>query len=75
MIANDNPFESMMRIGFNGTVLATREIRGWSRYTTNLIERLVKKNCEVFIYSDRPLNTQFLPRNVNIREIPSRFNQ
>jgi len=50
-----------MKIALNARVLATQEIRGWSRYTVNLLEGLLNSNHEVFLFSDQPINQKLIP--------------
>lgn len=51
-----------MKIGFNARLLRTSELRGWSRYTINLLEALNQKGVEVFLYSDCPIHQSHLSR-------------
>ena len=37
-----------------------KELRGWSRYTSNLIRELSFLDLEIYLFSDRPLNQDLL---------------
>jgi glycosyltransferase involved in cell wall biosynthesis len=52
-----------MRIALNARVLATEELRGWSRYAVNLLEGLLKAEHEVFLFSDKPINQKLIPHS------------
>lgn len=51
-----------MRIAFNARLLSTPKIRGWNRYTINLITELSRLGVEIFLYSDLPLQEKHLDR-------------
>ncbi len=50
-----------MRVGVNARVLHASVLRGWSRYTRNLVAGLVALDLEVFLYTDRELHETHLP--------------
>lgn len=49
-----------MRVGFNARTLATESLRGWSRYTLNLLRELRGLGIELYLFTDRPLNNTWL---------------
>jgi len=51
-----------MRIGYNARLLASADLRGWNRYTINLIEALLRLGVEPVLYSDRSLHPDHLAR-------------
>lgn len=65
-----------MRIAFNARVLSDPVLRGWNRYTLNLIAGLSDLGATVFLYSDRAPNASQiarLPMNlVVLRQAPAR---
>jgi hypothetical protein len=51
-----------MRIAYNARLLADASLRGWNRYTINLLAELPALGVELFLYSDRPLHDSHLAR-------------
>jgi len=51
-----------MRIGYNARLLASADLRGWNRYTINLIAALTRIGVEPVLYSDRPIHHDHLDR-------------
>jgi glycosyltransferase involved in cell wall biosynthesis len=51
-----------MRIGYNARLLAAPDLRGWNRYTVNLLEALIRLGVAPVLYSDRPLHPDHLAR-------------
>lgn len=51
-----------MKIGFNARILSAPTLRGWSRYTINLLEHLADLEVDLVLYSDRPLHPDHLDR-------------
>ena len=45
-----------MRVGFNARLLYSPELRGWNRYTINLLSELASLGVELLLYSDRSLH-------------------
>jgi glycosyltransferase involved in cell wall biosynthesis len=67
-----------MRIGFNGRLLSDATLRGWNRYTINLLRELAAYDVHLFLYTDRPLHPNHLsvlqPGSYTVRESgPMRF--
>lgn len=64
-----------MRVAFNARVLTDPVLRGWNRYTLNLISGLADLGATVFLYSDRAPNASQmaqLPMNsVVLRQAPA----
>lgn len=50
-----------MIVGINARILATQNIRGWSRYTCNLISGLHKRNIHLVLFSDQPIEKRWIP--------------
>ncbi|MBY0383836.1 glycosyltransferase family 4 protein [bacterium] len=48
-----------LKVGINARILDTQQLRGWSRYTVELVRGLLKKNIQVVLFSDKPINTSF----------------
>ncbi len=44
-----------MKVAFNARLLSSPTLRGWNRYTINLLAELSLLNVELFLYSDQPL--------------------
>lgn len=63
-----------MRVALNARVLSTSSLRGWNRYTINLICGLAKLGTELFLYTDReidPEQLEQLPREqIHLRQSP-----
>ncbi len=51
-----------LRVGFNARLLFDPAIRGWNRYTINLLAELPPLGVELFLYSDRPVHPVYLDR-------------
>ncbi len=45
-----------LKVGINARILDTEQVRGWSRYTIELIRGLAKNNVQVVLLSDKPIN-------------------
>ncbi len=45
-----------LKVGINARILDTKQVRGWSRYTIELIRGLVEQDVEVVLLSDKPIN-------------------
>ena len=64
-----------MRVAFNARLLYDPTLRGWNRYTVNLIAELLALGVEAFLYTDRPLHNDHLDRlssgNRQVRVAPS----
>ena len=51
-----------MRVAFNARLLAAPTLRGWNRYTVNLLAELPALGIELFLYSEQPLHPSHLAR-------------
>lgn len=51
-----------MRLGFNARLLHAPDLRGWNRYTVNLLAELTRRDLSIVLYSDRPLHESHLER-------------
>jgi glycosyltransferase involved in cell wall biosynthesis len=51
-----------MRIGYNARLLVDPDLRGWNRYTVNLLEALARLGVEPVLYADRPVHPAHLAR-------------
>ena len=51
-----------MKVGFNARLLHGSSLRGWNRYTINLLVELANLGVELFLYTDRPLHASHLAR-------------
>ncbi len=51
-----------MKVGFNARLLCEPTLRGWNRYTINLLIELARQSVELFLYSDQPLHPVHLTR-------------
>lgn len=49
-----------MRVAFNARLLRADSLRGWNRYTVNLLAELPALDVELFLYSDQPLHESHL---------------
>ncbi len=49
-----------LKVGINARILDTQQLRGWSRYTVELVRGLLKNNIEVVFFSDKPINTSLV---------------
>jgi glycosyltransferase involved in cell wall biosynthesis len=53
---------SSLRIGFNARLLHAPTVRGWNRYTVNLIRELLTLGVEAVLFSDQPIHESHLAR-------------
>ncbi len=51
-----------MKVGFNARLLNSPTLRGWNRYTINLLIELSSLGIEFFLYSDQPLHESYLAK-------------
>ena len=51
-----------MRIGVNARLLRDPKMRGWNRYTVNLVAELSRSGVELILYCDQPLQADHLAR-------------
>jgi glycosyltransferase involved in cell wall biosynthesis len=51
-----------VRVGFNARLLHAADLRGWNRYTVNLLAELPGQGVELVLYTDRPLHHAHLAR-------------
>ena len=51
-----------MKVAFNARLLTSPTLRGWNRYTINLLVELPPLGVEIFLYSDRPLHESHLAK-------------
>lgn len=51
-----------LRVGFNARLLHAPDLRGWNRYTLNLLAELPSVGVEPLLYTDRPLHPGHLDR-------------
>ncbi|MCI0421991.1 MAG: glycosyltransferase family 4 protein, partial [Acidobacteria bacterium] len=51
-----------MRVAFNARILCAPTLRGWNRYTVNLLAELSAMGVELFLYTDRLLHEGHLAR-------------
>lgn len=51
-----------MRVAFNARLLTSPTLRGWNRYTINLLQELAAVGIKLFLYSDQPLHPTLLER-------------
>lgn len=51
-----------MKVAFNARLLEAPTLRGWNRYTINLLIELSALGVQLFLYSDRPLHPSHLQR-------------
>ncbi len=49
-----------MRIGINARLLRDGSLRGWNRYTVNLVAELSRGGVELFLYTDRQVHPAHL---------------
>jgi glycosyltransferase involved in cell wall biosynthesis len=49
-----------MKIGFNARLLVSPTLRGWNRYTINLLVELAHLGVELVLYTDRPIHPNHL---------------
>jgi glycosyltransferase involved in cell wall biosynthesis len=64
-----------VRIAFNARILSDPVLRGWNRYTLNLVSGLVALGADVYLYSDRPCDPAQLAQlpvsSVTMRQAPA----
>jgi glycosyltransferase involved in cell wall biosynthesis len=51
-----------MKVGFNARLLSVPTIRGWNRYTVELLSELPSLGVHLFLYADKPLHERHLDR-------------
>jgi len=51
-----------LRVGFNARLLASPDVRGWNRYTVNLLAELPGQGVRPVLYADRPPHPSHLAR-------------
>ena len=51
-----------MRVGINARILTEPSLRGWNRYTVNLLAELSSLGVELFLYSHQPVHSDHLGR-------------
>ncbi|MDM9383276.1 glycosyltransferase family 1 protein [Chlorogloeopsis sp. ULAP01] len=51
-----------MKVAFNARLLSSSTLRGWNRYTINLLTELSSLGIELFLYSDQPLHETHLAK-------------
>ncbi|MEA5581272.1 glycosyltransferase family 1 protein [Nodularia harveyana UHCC-0300] len=51
-----------MKVAFNARLLNSPTLRGWNRYTINLLVELSSLGIELFLYSDSPLHESHLAK-------------
>jgi glycosyltransferase involved in cell wall biosynthesis len=51
-----------MKVGFNARLLHDPSLRGWNRYTIDLLIELANLGIELFLYSNRPLDDSHLKK-------------
>lgn len=51
-----------MKVGFNARCLTEPTLRGWSRYTVNLLAALAELDVQLVLYSDRAIHSNHLQR-------------
>ena len=66
-----------LRVGINARLLHAPDLRGWNRYTGNLLAALAARGVELVLYSDRPPHESHLARlpegSYQIRVAPSMY--
>jgi len=66
---------SLLRVGFNARLLHSSNLRGWNRYTVNLLSALIPLGVEPVLYTDcflHPSHLERLPEeSVNVRQAPA----
>lgn len=58
-----------LKIAINARILATDSLRGWSRYTYNLLTEFAKTEHHILLMSDKKINPNLVPQSVNITEV------
>ena len=51
-----------MRVAVNARALCTPTLRGWSRYTINLLAEMPSLGVELYLYADHPVHEDHLAR-------------
>jgi glycosyltransferase involved in cell wall biosynthesis len=51
-----------LRIGFNAYLLNAPAVRGWNRYTINLLEELGRLDLKLVLYARQPIHPDYLDR-------------
>lgn len=51
-----------MKVGINARLLTSSDLRGWNRYTINLLAALPEQGVDLFLYSDADLQPDHLAR-------------
>ncbi len=51
-----------IKIAFNPRLLSSPTLRGWNRYTVNLLAELSSLGIELFLYYDSPLHESYLKK-------------
>jgi len=51
-----------MKVGFHARLLASPTVRGWNRYTINLLASLAQLGVELVLYTDAPISPEHLHR-------------
>ena len=51
-----------MKVGFNARLLADSNLRGWNRYTVNLLAQLPALGIRPILYGEKPLHYSHLAR-------------
>jgi len=51
-----------MRVGIIARLMDTPHLRGWNRYTQNLVEGLAQRGVELVLYSQNPVHPVYLAR-------------
>lgn len=49
-----------LKVGINARILDTKQLRGWSRYTVELVRGLLRRDVDVVLLTDKPVNTDLL---------------
>lgn len=49
-----------LKVGINARILDTQQLRGWSRYTVELVRGLAQRNVDVVLFSDKTINTSLV---------------
>lgn len=50
----------VMKVAFNARTLSAPQLRGWSRYASNLLRELSHAGVQIYLFSDRKLNEELL---------------
>jgi glycosyltransferase involved in cell wall biosynthesis len=52
----------VLHIAFNARLLSSPQLRGWNRYSVNLLAELAALDVELYLYSHRPIDPSYLSR-------------